>query len=128
MKIQIEIKGPPRAWQRPGQQGKKRYDTAQNKAVKESILAHVLAKHNPDKPIAKPIHLWVTFFMEQRGSIYGPCECKPYTKVPDLDNLLKLIKDALNKKFWADDRYVTKIAAEKSYTKFQPRTFIEIEW
>lgn len=128
MKIQIEIMGPPRAWQRPGQDGKRRYDTDQNKTVKESILAHVLAKYNPDKPIAKPITLTAIFYMAQKTEGCDPTHCLPYTNVPDLDNLLKIIKDALNKKFWVDDRYVTKVTMEKCYTNHRPRTFIEIEF
>jgi len=40
-----------------------------------------------------------------------------HTKKPDLDNLIKLIKDACNKIIWKDDAQVVSIFAEKVYSE-----------
>lgn len=48
-----------------------------------------------------------------------------HTKKPDLDNLIKAVKDALNGIVWHDDSQVFLVTAEKIYTE-RPRTFIEI--
>lgn len=49
-----------------------------------------------------------------------------HTKKPDLDNLLKFVKDCLNGVAWKDDSQVTGIEAFKSYGE-EPMTEIMIE-
>lgn len=39
-----------------------------------------------------------------------------HTTKPDLDNIVKLVKDSLNGLFWVDDKQVYKITAAKRYT------------
>ena len=39
------------------------------------------------------------------------------TKRPDLDNIVKSIKDALNKVAWADDSYVVNLIVKKRYAE-----------
>lgn len=39
-----------------------------------------------------------------------------HTMKPDLDNIIKLVKDALNGLFWVDDRQIYKVTASKRYT------------
>ena len=48
-----------------------------------------------------------------------------HTKKPDLDNLIKAVKDALNGIVWHDDSQVFLVTAEKIYVE-RPRTYIEI--
>lgn len=48
------------------------------------------------------------------------------TKKPDIDNIVKIILDALNKFAFQDDTQVTKLVVEKVYTK-QPKVYIKIE-
>ena len=48
-----------------------------------------------------------------------------HTKKPDLDNLIKAVKDALNGIVWHDDSQVFLVTAEKIYVS-RPRIFIEI--
>ena len=55
-----------------------------------------------------PLKLTVRFYF--RGD-----KSKPHTKVPDLDNLLKALMDAINGVAWADDKQVTDIIASKHY-------------
>ena len=50
-----------------------------------------------------------------------------HVKRPDVDNLLKLVKDALTSLFWKDDSQVQIGGAFKIYSH-NPRTEIEILW
>ena len=51
----------------------------------------------------------------------------PHTKKPDLDNLVKFIKDCANGILWADDSQVVSLVASKAYHP-RPATEIRIEW
>jgi Holliday junction resolvase RusA-like endonuclease len=48
-----------------------------------------------------------------------------HSKKPDLDNLVKFVKDCLNGIAWKDDAQVVTLAATKKYDE-NPRTMIEI--
>ncbi len=48
------------------------------------------------------------------------------TKKPDIDNIVKIILDALNKIAFKDDNQITKIEVEKRYSK-EERVYVKIE-
>ena len=50
-----------------------------------------------------------------------------HTSKPDLDNLIKCVKDALNGVVWLDDSQVHNIIASKFYIH-KPQTYIKIEY
>jgi Holliday junction resolvase RusA-like endonuclease len=50
----------------------------------------------------------------------------PHTKKPDLDNLVKFIKDCLNGVAWLDDSQVERLVAFKKYSD-NPGTEIEVK-
>jgi Holliday junction resolvase RusA-like endonuclease len=50
-----------------------------------------------------------------------------HVKKPDLDNMVKFIKDCLNGIAWHDDSQITCLFAEKEYS-YNPRTEIIISW
>jgi len=54
--------------------------------------------------------------------LYG----KPFTKKPDIDNIIKCILDAFNKLVYKDDNQIYKIEAEKVYG-IKDRTIIILE-
>ena len=70
-------------------------------------------KSRPDKV---PKTLWGT------GRVVMPCK-------PDLDNMLKAVKDALNRLAWNDDGQVWQVRATKEYagTDEQPHATITVE-
>ncbi len=48
------------------------------------------------------------------------------TKKPDIDNIIKIILDAMNKFAFKDDTQVTKLEIEKKYAR-SPKVYIKIE-
>ena len=50
-----------------------------------------------------------------------------HTKKPDLDNLIKFVKDCANGILWHDDSQVVTIEAAKLYSE-EPETRILLRW
>ena len=48
------------------------------------------------------------------------------TKKPDIDNIIKIILDAMNKFAFQDDNQITKIEVEKKYTE-EEKIYLKIE-
>ena len=49
------------------------------------------------------------------------------TKKPDLDNLVKGIKDGLSKVIWHDDAQILEMNVRKFYSE-NPRAVVKVEW
>ncbi len=75
----------------------------------------------PRLPLAGPLHLTVAFDMpipsswSQRKRTAAISESVLPTSKPDLDNLLKLVIDALNGLAWVDDSQIVGITTTKRY-------------
>jgi len=89
------------------------------------------ARHRPDKPMEGPIRLQLHFYcpipkswskLKQRKAIDG--EIFP-TVTPDLDNLIKLIVDAMSQQFYLDDKQIVEIWASEYYGG-EPRIEVEL--
>ncbi len=77
----------------------------------ERDFARLASKHKPASPLEGPLQMVVLFTMR------APKRNKralPYCR-PDLDNLIKAIKDAMNEVFWLDDAQVVCLYARKEY-------------
>lgn len=107
-----------------------------SKEDKENFLYKAITDNKPSKPIEKPIILHINFYMSRPKSHYGtgknsnklkPSAPKYHIKKPDLDNLVKFVKDAFNGVYWKDDSQIFKMYPEKHYTNFTPRTEITLE-
>jgi crossover junction endodeoxyribonuclease RusA len=61
----------------------------------------------------QPVFLWLAFYRENALSC-------------DLDNLIKLVQDALNGLAWKDDRQIVQVSALKAIDREHPRTEVEI--
>lgn len=92
--------------------------------------------NRPEKPIIDPIDLNLTFLFPRPASHYvSGNRSKPLKKnaptahvsKPDIDNLVKFVMDALNGKFWLDDKQVYHLVAVKVYSEV-PATRIVISW
>lgn len=112
--VNVFIPGKPVAWQRPNQSGKRRFDTPRNIAEKHRIRLQVkpaLRQAGWSDPLPKgnPVHLMLAFFMPHVKT----SKFTHHTVKPDLDNLIKIVKDALNKLAYEDDCQIMQVTALK---------------
>jgi crossover junction endodeoxyribonuclease RusA len=64
-------------------------------------------------PTGIAVHLGVTFILPRPVSL--PKKVRAHTKKPDLDKLVRAVKDALTGVLWADDSQVVTMTAAKRY-------------
>lgn len=93
-------------------------------ALKQNFLA-LAYEHRPKEPITDPTALEIEFCFPRPKKHYNKKGLKPdaplfYAIRPDLDNIEKLVMDALNKVFYRDDclicrKETTKIYGETPY-------------
>lgn len=65
--------------------------------------------------IDEPAFLTVAFYLPRPKAIRN--RNVPHTKKPDLDKLVRSVKDALSKVVWRDDSLVVTLTASKSYAR-----------
>lgn len=122
----ITVHADPVPWARARQQGR-RFFTDPRVAGAKSMI-RFLAKNAAVKmaPRGTPVALTCTF------TFTHPPSSKNWNHVvkPDLDNLVKLVMDALTGVAWEDDVQVTTLIARKYYaeTGCEPSTHIEVTW
>jgi Holliday junction resolvase RusA-like endonuclease len=106
------------------------YTPDRTRKAEESFIAKSIP-HRPTSPLTGPIVLEATFEFavpeswpqwQQAAALNGEWL---HVSPPDEDNLVKLLKDAFNGVFWADDRQVFRATVEKRYAAF-PQTRITI--
>lgn len=106
------------------------YEPEKSKQAKASIQRQV--KGIVKQPYNEPIRLYVTFYRSltqemQRKVVKKQLKTPIFAdKRPDLDNYVKLLKDALNGIFWTDDSLIVELVAKKYYDAI-PRIEIEIQ-
>jgi len=134
--VQFVIPGPPVSKGRPRftKQGYA-YTPKKTKDAEVKVMVAANLAMKEALPSNEPIRIKLTFFMSIPKSYpekqKGKLRLEPiHTKRPDLDNLIKLILDALNGICWVDDSQIISISAIKLYaTDDIPRTEIWIgEW
>lgn len=87
----------------------------------EDTLLQQIIKHKPEKPIEGAIIMTIRFYKTKPKSY--PKRITGWTKKPDLDNMTKLVLDAMNKVFYHDDAQIVEITSSKQYDEV-PRTEI----
>ena len=96
---------------------------AENEIQREA-LNHII------EPITDPVELSIVFYMAIPRSTSkkraDTLKNAPHVKRPDVDNLAKLVLDALNGIAWKDDSQVYSMSVEKRYSD-NPRTEVTIE-
>ncbi len=104
--------GRARAFTRPGMKGVRFYDPDKSKDWKSLVRYHVL-DHKPDRIAEGPVSVQAVFHLKRPASL--PRKVLHHTKKPDLDNLLKAVKDALKGICWTDDSQVVETTCKKQY-------------
>ena len=118
MSLRFTVPGEPHSWERARQQGRRRFNSEAMTAAKKTIAQYadlaIREQHASKKyPAAGDMAIICVFFLgSSRGSN------------PDLDNLLKLVADALTGIAWHDDKQLVSIAIDKCRVPSRPRTEI----
>ena len=134
--IQITILGDPKAQKRARACNVGRYINIYDPSSKEKRnLLKIIQDKAPEKPFTNPLALTIYYFMSRPKGHYGTGKNAgklkdnapvQHSKKPDLDNLIKLTIDAMNKVFFYDDSQIYKLTTSKVYDE-KPRTEILIE-
>lgn len=103
--------GRPRAFKLPSGQIRM-YDPATSRDWKRTVLAQVLER-KPPSPAEGPLTMDLVFELRRPKS--APKRVQHPTTRPDLDNLLKAIKDALRGVVYRDDSQIVALTATKKY-------------
>ncbi len=106
------------------------------KSAKEKHKLEVVVQEKaPDTPLDCPLQVDLEFYMPRPKGHYGTGknggklkDSSPlhHTKRPDIDNLRKLVMDALTGIFWRDDSLICEGMTIKQYSSC-PRTIINIK-
>ena len=134
--LEIEILGKPIAKKRPKFFRRGGFVGTYNcQETEEGRFMNQIASAKPDglDPITGPVSLTVTFKMPIPDSLSKKKRAEmisgeiAHIKKPDLDNLIKFVKDCANGILWKDDSQVIGIWASKFYSE-TPKTRICISW
>lgn len=93
----------------------------------------VAAEHAPAALIETEIHLFVDIYRPIPKSFSKKKRAEAIlgllrpTKKPDLDNLVKGIKDGLSKVIWQDDAQIVEMTVRKFYSE-NPRAVVKLDW
>ena len=111
------------------------YDDPKSRKAKDT-LAKVVQDQAPEELLDCPLRVDLEFFMPRPKGHYGTgknagklklrFQGLHHTKKPDIDNLRKLVMDAMTGVFWRDDSLVCEGATVKQYSD-RPRTEIYIK-
>ena len=133
MQIKFSVPGNPKALKRPKFVRRGKYVGAYDPSTKDkdTFLSIALAS-KPDKPLEVPLFIASCFYFPRPKSHYNKKGLKPdapfyHTSRPDIDNLEKMIYDALNGIFFKDDSLICRTACHKLYGDV-PRTEVTIEY
>jgi Holliday junction resolvase RusA-like endonuclease len=116
--IVVQIEGRPVPWQRPRARGKRFFDAQ----IEEKNDIRRAIKEVFEGPILRgPLCLTTEFYFKVPKNISKKNRFEmlsgkiPFTKRPDLSNLVKIIEDAANGFLWEDDSQIARLRAEKLY-------------
>jgi Holliday junction resolvase RusA-like endonuclease len=87
------------------------FDHERAKDWKRTVLVQVLAKNPPR--FEGPVAIVLDFYLPRPLSL--PKRVFHHMKKPDLDNLVKAIKDAVRGTLYHDDRQIVMLTASKGY-------------
>lgn len=128
MKHVITIPGTPTPWARTAAYQGRMLTPAKQRASKASIAQVAALEWRRREVIEGPVELTCVFRFPVPKSLKRETDARRFWKKsrPDLDNLVKQVKDALNGVVWRDDACVSMVHAWKCYDA-EPSTTIVIE-
>lgn len=118
--IRIEVPGPPVPWARARRRGRRYYTAPEVTTHRDAIRDAWIAAGRPCVTAEDPLSLSLTFYLARPGSHYRTGRNahrlrdgapRFATGKPDIDNLQKLVLDALNGLLYRDDAQVICVAA-----------------
>jgi len=101
----------------------KAYDPKQSRDYKQTLAAQLAAQSPEFIEQGKAVSIYVEFVFARPKSL--PKRVEDHVKKPDLDNLIKALKDAAKGILWHDDSQVVQLSARKVYG-ITPMTVIEV--
>lgn len=120
--MNLIVPGDPVPWARARRNGGRYFTPERQRAQAQAILAYWRANQAPT--FAGPIEVALTFYMRRplgqygtgrnAGRVKSSAPAYPTARV-DVDNLAKLVLDALEGHAWEDDCQVVSLRATKSY-------------
>ena len=129
-RIYFQIPGQPVPWARARTKGTVHFTPKKQRLEKGAIQYHAKAAMGNKPLFSGPLHLAVQFVYSHPKSWTEAKKRKPEsrwkTSRPDADNLLKLVKDALNGVVYHDDAQVTFTEVRKLYGEMTG-TFVTVE-
>ena len=108
------------------------YDPKDSREYKNNVAAQIVAQKPQLIEQGKAVSLVLKFYLPRPKSHYGKygikekCLLLYHTSKPDLDNMVKAVKDALKGIVWHDDSQVYHTIATKTYTGNEPLVQISV--
>lgn len=96
----------------------------------KATVRHACREAYAGAPLDVPIELRVVFIMPRPGRLIWKTKPMPrerHCSKPDIDNLLKSLKDALNEIAWRDDGQIFRVDACKMYAAGDEQPCVEVE-
>jgi len=103
-------------------------DNPKNKGWQQLVAegaSSALQGFEPAEQLEGPVQLRVNFYLPRPKSL--PKKVNSHLKKPDLDKLVRAVKDALTRVVWKDDSQVIELMASKAYaTSAAPHAVITV--
>lgn len=116
----------PVAWERAGRKGDRYYDA---QAQQKLVWGLLFKKHFPYQPFKEPVGLHMEFRIPPTRALsaqFGQTiEGVDHARVPDLDNYVKFLLDALTPLAWENDCQIVSLHARKFWS-FEPGVLLRI--
>lgn len=119
--LYICVPGAPVGWQRSGGNGKRRFTQPKTRAKETEIAQCAQLAMVGRQPFNCAVRVFVTAWMpipeswsKSKKALAIDGTTKPTAK-PDIDNVLKLVLDALNGVAWKDDAAVVRLTGIKKF-------------
>jgi Holliday junction resolvase RusA-like endonuclease len=123
--VEIEILGEPVAFARAGRHGSVTFTPAKQLRHMNAVKFEAIRAMNSDPPLDGALCVLFQFSYKIPRSRKSLSRFK--VTRPDLDNLVKLVKDSLTGIVYHDDAQVASIYAEKIFRDENVRTFINVQ-